>query len=122
MPDTRAPGRTTSREGQPHAALYTIARSAATGAAPLRAPAEHGRARKRRGPGASTPGPRAESALYFRAASFIAFAIRNFSTRLAGILMASPVWGLRPMRALRLTTTSFPTPGKTKPFFASLAA
>src|ERR1017187_5819559 len=34
-------------------------------------------------------------------ASFAALAIRNFTTFLAAILMASPVAGLRPMRALR---------------------
>jgi len=34
-------------------------------------------------------------------ASLAAFATRNFTTVLAGILMASPVCGLRPMRALR---------------------
>ena len=36
--------------------------------------------------------------------------------------MASPVCGLRPMRALRFTTTSLPTPGNTNPFLACLAA
>ena len=33
-------------------------------------------------------------------ASLAAFATTNFSRRLAGILIASPVWGFRPMRAL----------------------
>src|SRR5262249_20291163 len=47
---------------------------------------------------------------------------RNLHTRLAGILIGSPVCGLRPMRALRLASTSFPKPGSTKPFFASLQA
>jgi hypothetical protein len=41
---------------------------------------------------------RSISSGYFapRMASFAAFATRNFTTRLAGILIASPVWGLRP--------------------------
>ena len=47
-------------------------------------------------------------------ASFAALAIRNFTTFLAAILMASPVAGLRPMRALRSTRTSRPIPGNTK--------
>src|SRR5262249_13138269 len=59
---------------------------------------------------------------YLRASSFMAFAMRNLSTRFAGILMASPVCGLRPMRALRFTTISLPTPGNTKPDFACFAA
>src|ERR1039457_5369686 len=51
-------------------------------------------------------------------ASFAALAIRNFTTFLAAILMASPVAGLRPMRALRSTRTSRPIPGRTNtPFF-----
>src|ERR1022692_1596426 len=41
-------------------------------------------------------------------ASFAALAIRNFTTFLAAILMASPVAGLRPMRALRSTRTQPP--------------
>src|SRR6185436_1505518 len=70
-------------------------------------------------------GPRGLSQIggsYFRASSFIAFAIRNFNTVFAGILIDSPVWGLRPMRALRFTTTSLPTPGNTNSFFACFAA
>ena len=47
------------------------------------------------------------------AKSFTALATRNFTTFLAGILIASPVAGLRPMRALRSTRTRRPTPGKT---------
>src|SRR5579864_2703112 len=51
-------------------------------------------------------------------ASFTAFATRNFTTFLAGILIASPVAGLRPMRALRSTRTSLPIPGRMlMPFF-----
>ncbi len=55
-------------------------------------------------------------------ASFAFFETRNFTTRLAGILISSPVAGLRPMRALRFTRTSLPTPGIVKLFFASLYA
>src|SRR5258708_4703774 len=51
-------------------------------------------------------------------ASLTAFATRNFTTFLAGILIASPVAGLRPILALRSTRTSRPTPGITNmPFF-----
>ena len=51
-------------------------------------------------------------------ASFAALAILNFTTFLAAILMASPVAGLRPIRALRSTRTSRPMPGRTNtPFF-----
>src|SRR5712692_2618305 len=45
--------------------------------------------------------------------SFTALAMRNFTTFLAGILIASPVAGLRPMRALRSTRTRRPIPGIT---------
>src|SRR5262249_20184961 len=57
-------------------------------------------------------------------ASFRLFARRNLHTRLAGILMGSPVCGLRPIRALRLASTSLPKPGRTNAplFFASLDA
>src|SRR5262245_37373512 len=43
----------------------------------------------------------------------------NFATVLAGILMAWPVAGLRPMRAFRFTTLNFPSParGISPPFF-----
>ena len=47
-----------------------------------------------------------------RTASLHALATRNFTTFLAGILISAPVAGLRPMRALRFTSTSFPRPGK----------
>src|ERR1700676_2372384 len=51
-------------------------------------------------------------------ASFTALATRNFTTFLAGILIASPVAGLRPMRALRSPRTSRPMRGSTHiPFF-----
>src|SRR6185436_12237152 len=46
-------------------------------------------------------------------------ATENFATVLAGILMAWPVAGLRPMRALRFTTLNLPRPAKgiSPPFF-----
>ena len=47
-------------------------------------------------------------------ASLAAFATRIFTTVLAGILIASPVAGLRPMRAFLFTRTSFPIPGRVK--------
>jgi hypothetical protein len=51
-------------------------------------------------------------------ASFAALATRNFTTFFAAILMAAPVAGFRPIRALRSTRTSRPIPGRTnKPFF-----
>src|SRR3972149_11635786 len=51
-------------------------------------------------------------------ASLAALATRNFTTVLAAIFIASPVAGLRPIRALRLALTSRPMPGRTKtPFF-----
>jgi len=53
-------------------------------------------------------------------ASFAALATRNLTTRLAAILMDSPVAGLRPMRALRFTSTSLPKPGMVKVFLAFL--
>src|SRR6266850_6465199 len=59
---------------------------------------------------------------FARTESLACLAMRNFSTRFAGIEIASPVAGLRPMRALRSTTTSLPTPGKVKPLRASLYA
>ena len=57
-------------------------------------------------------------------ASFAAFATRNLTTFLAGILIDSPVAGLRPIRAFRSTRTSLPMPGSTKTpfFFTSLTA
>src|ERR1017187_9795035 len=45
-------------------------------------------------------------------ASFAALAIRNFTTFLGAILMASPVAGLRPMRALRFHTDQSPYTGQ----------
>src|SRR5687768_13625003 len=63
-----------------------------------------------------------KTGFYFalRTASLQAFATRNFTTFLAGILIVSPVAGLRPMRALRFTKTSLPKPGKVKLFLAFL--
>src|ERR1700733_5046867 len=50
--------------------------------------------------------------------SFAALATRNLTTVLALILMASPVCGLRPMRAFRSAFTRRPMPGMMKtPFF-----
>ena len=72
---------------------------------------------------ASPPAGRSRRNRYFlapRIASLAAFATRNFTTRLAGILIASPVAGLRPMRAFRFTSTSLPTPGNVNVFFACL--
>ena len=43
--------------------------------------------------------------------SLAALATANFTTRFAGILMVSPVAGLRPMRALRSTSFNLPMPG-----------
>src|SRR5207249_3335464 len=55
-----------------------------------------------------------------RMASFAAFATRNFRTVFAGILISSPVAGLRPMRAFLFCFTIFPRPWKgNSPFFAS---
>ena len=48
-----------------------------------------------------------------RTASFNCFAMRALTTVFAGILIASPVAGLRPMRAFRFCTTSFTIPGST---------
>ena len=79
-----------------------------------------GRSRNWGTPGGGSPN---SSVPYFfapRIASLAAFATRNFTTRLAGILIASPVAGLRPMRAFRFTSTSLPTPGNVKVFFACL--
>src|SRR5713101_609774 len=51
------------------------------------------------------------------------FATENFTTVLAGILMACPVAGFRPIRAFRLTTLNFPRPasGTSPPFFIVLS-
>src|SRR5689334_10504292 len=79
--------------------------------------------------GRRAPAPRKNYAIAFFAfggtiASFAAFATRNFTTFLAGILMDSPVSGLRPVRALRSTRTRRPMPGSTNTpfFFTSLMA
>src|SRR6266478_3486804 len=115
----------------------------------VRAPGERGRPRRRAGAGNRCPArpagasPRRRKAptgarslektrggrvpdggIYFlpSTASFTLLVRRNLHTRLAGILIGSPVCGLRPIRALRFASTSFPKPGRTKPFFASLQA
>src|SRR5262249_688283 len=48
-----------------------------------------------------------------RTVSFSCFAMRAFTTVFAGILIASPVAGLRPIRALPFLTTRFTIPGST---------
>src|SRR6201984_608400 len=58
---------------------------------------------------------------YFKTASLNAFAARKRTTVLALILMASPVAGLRPMRALRCAFTARPIPGTTH-FSAAFAS
>src|SRR5262249_47557450 len=73
-------------------------------------------------PAARRDGARRSSYFLPSTVSLRLLARRNLHTRLAGILMGSPVCGLRPMRALRLASTSLPKPGSTKPFFASLVA
>jgi len=55
-------------------------------------------------------------------ASFAALATRNFTTFLALIWIFSPVAGLRPTRALRLTSTSLPRPGMVNESLACLYA
>src|SRR5689334_21313412 len=50
---------------------------------------------------------------YFKTASLKAFAARRRTTVFALILIASPVAGLRPMRALRCAFTARPIPGMT---------
>src|ERR1700733_12577201 len=61
---------------------------------------------------------------YFSTASLNAFAARKRTTVLALILIASPVAGLRPMRALRCAFTARPIPGITNlpALFASFTA
>src|SRR6266850_2502177 len=61
-------------------------------------------------------GPQAENYFFFAPgamASLAALATRNFTTVLAAILIASPVAGFRPIRALRFDLTSRPMPGRT---------
>src|ERR1700681_1209775 len=67
------------------------------------------------------------SVFYFftpRTASFAALATRNLTTVLAGILIFSCVFGLKPERAFLFCFTSLPKPGKTNSpfFFVSLYA
>src|SRR5262249_7736685 len=82
------------------------------------------RRRALRAVGKARAGPVRGGGTYFfpSTAPFTLFASRNLPTRFAGILIGSPVCGLRPIRALRFASTSFPKPGSTKPFFASLVA
>jgi len=53
-------------------------------------------------------------------ASFATLATRIFTTVLAGILMGSPVAGLRPIRAFLLTKASFPIPRRKGSAFLGL--
>src|SRR5208282_3507081 len=64
----------------------------------------------------------AKQGIYFRTASLNAFAGRRRTTVLALILIASPVWGLRPMRALRCAFTTRPMFGMTNLPAAPLAS
>src|SRR5271168_3654062 len=66
-------------------------------------------------------GPNGAEPNYFRMASLNALAARRRTTVLALILIASPVAGLRPMRALRCALTARPRPGMTN-FPAPLAS
>src|ERR1700685_1499927 len=59
---------------------------------------------------------------YFRTASLSAFDGRKRTTVFALILIASPVWGLRPMRALRCAFTTRPMFGITNLPAAPLAS
>src|SRR5205809_369656 len=65
-----------------------------------------------------------KSANYFapRIASLAALATWNFTTRLAGIWICSPVAGLRPIRAARFFSFNLPRPGSVKVFLAFLYA
>jgi hypothetical protein len=71
----------------------------------------NGKAAEQRENSAATNNEKLTIAYFFapKMASFAALATRNLTTRLAAILICSPVAGLRPMRALRLTSTSFET-------------
>src|SRR5271154_2653898 len=60
-----------------------------------------------------TFGPIRAEPNYFKMASLNAFDARRRTTVLALILIASPVAGLRPMRALRCAFTARPIPGMT---------
>src|SRR5208283_853998 len=57
--------------------------------------------------------------IYFATASFNCLPARNFGKRVAGILIAAPVRGLRPSLAGRFVTTKVPKPIKrtSSPFF-----
>ena len=68
---------------------------------------------RRRVRGKKRPLPLRCTYFFGRTVSFSCFAIRALTTVFAGILMASPVAGLRPMRAFRFCTTSFTMPGST---------
>src|SRR5437762_3579158 len=80
--------------------------------------------RERRHPDRSScRGPKLErNRDYFRTASLNAFDGRRRTTVFALILIASPVCGLRPMRALRCAFTTRPIPGITNLPAAPLAS
>lgn len=69
-------------------------------------------------PGGMLSCPVQESKDYFTAL-FSALPAVNFGTFLAGILISLPVWGFRPMRALRFPTLNVPKPTRVTacPFF-----
>src|ERR1700731_556258 len=72
---------------------------------------------------ASCRGPKLNgNCAYFRTASLNAFDGRRRTTVFALILIASPVCGLRPMRALRCAFTTRPMPGITNLPAAPLAS
>src|SRR5438093_1702568 len=106
--------------GSGDAHVFTLERDGGTRARSLTA-AQNASARE--GPRLETSAcARAYFVRFARTESFACLAMRNLSTRFAGIEIASPVAGLRPILALRSTTTSLPTPGNVNPFRASLYA
>jgi len=59
-------------------------------------------------------------AIYFRTASLSRFPARKTGTFVAGMAIAAPVWGLRPVRAFFLEMEKVPKPVKLTffPFFS----
>src|SRR5439155_26533453 len=127
-PPGRGASRTklTARQGEPrtlaHRVMPPIPKRSGRGTAPTRRQNGTARAPRSREPTAADRRARPRPHFFPSTASFRDLARRNFTTRLAGILMGSPVCGLRPIRALRLARTSRPKFGTTKTFFASLVA
>ncbi len=65
--------------------------------------------------------PKQAHSVYRLIASFNALPARNLGTLAALILIAAPVWGLRPVRAARLPTAKVPNPTRvTDPPFLSV--